>query len=243
MIMDKRIKHIRKGIKKRKTSRRPVKDTNDIPILPAIEEPYTGHVEVVPAKMFHFKKIYIRLIGATAIFVLSMFLLQTNITSLQKVSSITNKAIHDEFPFAKMNEWYVTNFGEPLSIIPVKKKTDDLVDVNILNDSEVVETFSENGNGLVLHMNENNDVRALERGVVIFAGNHKKYGKSVIIQHADDSITTFGQLSNIDVHLYEAVEKDALIAKGEKDKEIYVQVEKNNTFVDPLQVLEVDDVK
>src|SRR5699024_8558381 len=101
--------------------------------------------------------------------------------------------------------------------------------------------FSTNGQGMtVLATNEEN-VNAMQRGVIIFAGNDKDYGKTIVVQHANNSTTTYGQLKDVDVHTYETVEAGDRIGKASKAKVLYVQMELNNTYMHRLEVVQVDD--
>ncbi|HIV75443.1 MAG TPA: M23 family metallopeptidase [Candidatus Pseudogracilibacillus intestinigallinarum] len=245
--MDKRIKEIRRGIKKRKGMRRVQVqrvEQKPMPIFPTLEESYDGNVDVTPIAnkhMFRRQRLFRSFVGALTLFLLSVFLLQTNIQFFQPVAQFVHNGMKEEFPFAKVNEWYVSNFGSPLAIIPTKQMKDGTESGDFLTENEVIETFSTNGQGMtVLATNEEN-VNAMQRGVIIFAGNDKDYGKTIVVQHANNSTTTYGQLKDVDVHIYETVEAGDRIGKASKAKEVYVQMEKNNTYMDPLEVIQVDD--
>lgn len=87
-------------------------------------------------------------------------------------------------------------------------------------------------------------VAALSEGVVIFAGKKQDTDKTVIIQHADGSTSTYGFLSSIDVHLYQVVNSKQRLGEftPTTDNEmVYFAIEKDNEFVDPVQVIEVDE--
>src|SRR5699024_764933 len=128
--MDKRIKEIRRGIKKRKGMRRvQVKrvEQKPMPIFPTLEESYDGNVDVTliaNKHMFRRHRLFRSLVGALTLFLLSVFLLQTNIQFFQPVAQFVHNGMKEEFPFAKVNEWYVSNFGSPLAIIPTKQMKD-----------------------------------------------------------------------------------------------------------------------
>src|SRR5699024_4643715 len=116
----------------------------------------------------------------------------------------------DEFPFARVNEWYVTNFGFPQTFTPQgniqlgNEHPSGQLSLPVMG--HVVETFSMTGTGILISPQANTNVASLNRGVVIFAGNDAATGKTVVVQHADGSETTYGLLSSIDVHLYQIVE-------------------------------------
>src|SRR5690606_14987800 len=108
----------------------------------------------------------------------------------------------------------------------------------------VIETFQTNGKGITIAPTETTSVQALREGIVIFSGKKSETNKTIVIQHADKSTTTYGFLSSIDVHLYQIVDANQRIGEfnpTDANEVVYFSIEKNNEFVDPVQVIEVDD--
>jgi len=59
-----------------------------------------------------------------------------------------------------------------------------------------------------------------ESGIVVYIGEKEKYGNTIIIQRIDGIDEWYGNMSNINVKLYDYVEKGTII--GEVDKYLYL---------------------
>lgn len=254
--MDRGIRKVRKSIKQRKKNRE-IKNhltTQMLPIIASEEEKhgiepslydfnYTYDKKQV--RPLHKSAMFVKAIASLLLFFAAAFLLQTNMLVFEQPKKWINDALQEEFPFAKVNDWYVTTFGTPLAITPqgnIHLENDAMV---LPVSGEVVETFSANGSGIMISPKEKSVVSAMNRGVVIFAGNDKYTNKTIIIQHADNSETTYGFLSSIDVHPYQVVEANETIATFQptlENKQFYFSIEKDNQFIDPSQVIPVEDI-
>jgi stage IV sporulation protein FA len=172
---------------------------------------------------------------------------QINLPQLEEPKAWLTNALTEEFPFAKVNAWYQETFGSPLALLPeseseVKSNDKQAMPVN----GSVSESFQMNGTGIKITPEGKTAVTALKQGVVIFAGNDQKTKQTIIVQHPDDSQTTYGFLSNIDVHLYQHVSANQAIGQfdpSEENKSVYFSIEMDNQYIDPVQVIQVDDVE
>ncbi|MFD2133672.1 peptidoglycan DD-metalloendopeptidase family protein [Pseudogracilibacillus auburnensis] len=256
--MDRGVRKVRQSIKQRKKMRER-HDSSAQRLVPYIADDQEKHGFESPSynieptydkkteRKMQKSTMLIKVTASIVLFVGSAFLLQSNIPALQQPQKWAYNALQNEFPFAKVNEWYVTTFGTPLAITPQGNislgSDDNPMILPVIGD--VVETFSANGSGIMISPDEKTVVSAINRGVVIFAGNDKETNKTVIIQHADNSQTTYGFLSSIDVHLYQIVNPNQTIATfqpTEENEMVYFSIEKNNQFIDPSQVIPVDDI-
>ncbi|CDQ18136.1 stage IV sporulation protein FA [Halobacillus karajensis] len=152
--------------------------------------------------------------------------------------------MQEEFPFAKVTAWYSDRFGEPLEVIqPLEENGQEPLAMPV--NGTVTTPFQNDGKGIVLTTEDGSPVKAVREGTVIFAGNDPDSGKTVVLQHNDGSKTTYGYLSTIDVHLYEHVQsqKDLGSVKAEEGQqaEFFFAIEKDNTFLDPAQVIKVNE--
>ncbi|MBY7143258.1 M23 family metallopeptidase [Virgibacillus sp. NKC19-3] len=170
---------------------------------------------------------------------------QTDAAFLQKPKEWTSSALTDEFPFAKVNIWYQETFGSPLALTP----QNDQVAVSSNQEGlpvsgDVTETFQVNGTGIMIAPDETADVAALRDGVVVFAGNDRETNNTVVIQHADGSSSTYGHLSAVDVHLYQFVASNQRVGQFTPTAEsetVYFSIEQEDDYIDPVQVIQVDD--
>lgn len=257
--MDRGIQKVRQSIKRRKNQKRYSDhyEKNMLPLVMTDEEKHGFEQPVyhlqsssyskskrIPISRYH---LFVKAVIAIGLFVFCGFLFNTNEPRLERVEHFMYSALQEEFPFAQVNEWYISTFGSPLSFTPQGsiRLGDDSEEVITPVMGHVVETFATNGTGIMISPQAKTNVTAVNRGIVIFAGNDQTTGKTVIIQHADGSETTYGLLSSIDVHLYQIVEANQPIGTfqpTEENEVVYFAIEKNNKYIDPTQVIPVGDI-
>src|SRR5699024_4721633 len=112
------------------------------------------------------------------LFLGSALLLQSNVDFLSKPKSWATDVLKEEFPFARVNQWYQQTFGKPLAFNPQKGEVVSGADTLALPVSgNVTEDFEVNGSGIMIAPKEATAVSAWNEGVVIFAGNDNKTNK------------------------------------------------------------------
>ncbi|PAV27615.1 stage IV sporulation protein FA [Virgibacillus profundi] len=254
--MNKGVKKVRKSIVQRKKMRGlNAKDGSKKQIFPAFPEEEEKHgyfpiftdssmqgrdkSNIVPGFM-------LKGILAASLFLGAALLTEAEAEFLQKPKEWTGNVLTEEFPFAKVNLWYQETFGSPLAFTPQQNETIADGEAMLLPvNGNVTETFQANGKGILIAPEETADVSALRDGVIIFAGNDSETNKTVEVQHADGSISTYGYLSDVDVHLYQFVSGNQRIGKftpTAENETVYFSIEKDNDYFDPVQVIQVDDL-
>ena len=73
-------------------------------------------------------------------------------------------------------------------------------------------------------------VPSLESGIVVFVGEKEKYGNIVIIQSKDKVDYWYGNMDNLNIKLYDYVEKGNLL--GVADNYLYLLFQKNGEYLD-----------
>ena len=128
------------------------------------------------------------------------------------------------FSFAKVNETYEKWFGSSLPFSSIKSEA-ALVSSNKLeyNDSKVYK------DGVELSVS-NNYLPAIKNGIVIFKGNKKDYGNTVIIQQADGIELWYSNIKNIKVDMYDYVKKGDIL--GEVGEKVYLVFTKDGKKLD-----------
>lgn len=261
--MNKGVKQVRKAIMKRKKNQtaharinKPSVDRQIAAFLPEEEERhgfYPSITDINPDKNRSGKK-YPQFSGmilkgmlSVALFMGTAILWQSESAGdkFGLVKQWTNTAMTKEFPFAKVNQVYRETFGSPFSFRTQKvDKSDGANSSSIPVFGDISETFQENGHGVMIAPAGSAKVNSMEDGIVIFAGKDKDTRRTVIVQHADNSQSTYGYLSDIKVHLYQYVQKDEQLGEfkaGQKAKNVYFSIEKNNEYIDPMPVIKVND--
>ncbi len=256
--MNKAVQKVRQSIAKRNNMRRVIKSNQGrqqiIPPLPQEEEKH-GYYAVfqenqqpeTSAEQFSFVgQFFLKGVLAAILFFVVAILLQTNIPLLEKPKQWTSHAIQEEFPFASIHQWYQEAFGSPLAF---SLKTNDYVGDAEIDSLPVMgsvsQSFQSHGSGIMIDPEEFSSVSAWRDGIIVFAGNDRETNKTVVIQHADRSKTTYGFLSSIDVHLYQYVAKHQEIGTFDPNhdhRSVFFSIEKDQTYIDPIQVITVDDL-
>lgn len=188
---------------------------------------------------------------SSALFFTSAVLLNTNVMKDKGLPGWLHTQLTEDMPFAKMTAWYEGNFGAPLALldnqVPSTKPVSKMNGESALPVSgDVSETFQSNGMGIHIAPEGTATVHAANDGVVVFNGNDDQTKKTVVVQHADGSKSTYGKLSTINVHLYEHVRKDEVIGDftaSDEAREVFFSIEKNNEFIDPVSVEPVSGKK
>ncbi|MBP2077448.1 M23 family metallopeptidase [Oceanobacillus polygoni] len=254
--MDRDIKKVRKAIEQRKKVRGlPSGGGTTKQLLPSIPEAeekhgyysmFTHQEEVTSGNNRAVTSIAVKGILSAMLFFGTALLWQTDTTLLQKPREWTSQVMTNEFPFAKVNVWYKETFGRPLSLSPqpvLETNEEQLMALPV--NGNITETFQTNGTGIMITPEEKTNVTSIQEGVVIFAGNDRETNKTVTIQHADGTVTNYGNLSNIDVHLYQFIAGNQQIGSftpAADNETVFFSIEKNNDYVDPVQVIQVDEL-
>ncbi|MFD2759551.1 peptidoglycan DD-metalloendopeptidase family protein [Lentibacillus juripiscarius] len=182
---------------------------------------------------------------SAVLFFAAALLFESDTSLLSEPKQWTENALTEEFPFARVNQWYQETFGAPMALSSSDSQDGGAEEALAFPVSgSVSETFQANGTGVMLSPEGETNVSALQGGVVVFAGNDREMGKKVIVQHADNSKTIYGKLSSIDVHLYQFIDDGQSLGTfkpGSDNKNVYFAIEQNDAYIDPVQVIKVDD--
>lgn len=260
--MNKEVKDIRKSIEQRKKHQR-MRNDKELPskkinsVFPQEEEKH-GYYPVLPenadgqrdsTKRNKFVSgIFLKGVLATLLFFGAGLLYRVDYAGLQKPEEWTTTVLTKEFPFAKINQWYQQTFGEPLgfsseeAVNGMESQTDHALALPV--DGSVEESFQTNGSGIKIAPKQTEDVSVLRDGVVLFAGNDRETDKTVVVQHTDGSISTYGYLNSLDVHAYQHVgshQKLGEFVPDDTNENVFFSIEKDHEYVDPVQVIKVDD--
>jgi len=125
---------------------------------------------------------------------------------------------NETLSFTKINELYTKYFG---SIIPekVKEKT-----TPVFNDTSVFTNLEEYNDSYKATVSTN-AITYLESGIVVFAGNKEGLGETVIIQGVDGVDIWYSNLSNINLTLYDYVEKGSILGEVNNNEAILTFIE------------------
>lgn len=253
--MDKGVDQVRKSIERRRKMRqKPENESYSKHVYPPFptEEEKHGYFPSVTNNSTaenHGKKpkmtpIMVKGILSLLLFVGSAFVLQAKNDLFTFPKNWTNYAMTEEFPFARVHNWYQESFGSPMVFSPDEEDGTKTDTPSMPVDGSVTETFQTNGNGIKIKPEEATEVTSLRDGIVVFAGNDSDTDDTVIVQHADGSQSTYGYLDDLDVHVYQSITAGEELGafKPTDDREnIFFAIEEDNQYIDPVEVIKVDD--
>lgn len=141
-----------------------------------------------------------------------------------------NKKVKKYLYETNINFTYFTNIYNKYlgNIIPIK---------DIFNNTTLV--FNENikysdssiyKDGVKLKVEENYLVPVLEDGVVVFVGEKEGYKNTVIVQQEDNLYTWYGNVTNLNVKIYDHVKKGEFL--GQANKVLYLVFQGKDGFLD-----------
>jgi stage IV sporulation protein FA len=145
-----------------------------------------------------------------------------------------NKYIYnDSIKFTKINNWYQNKFGK---LIPKNTINTELV---FKNDNIYKNNYEKYYDGIKINDLKDNPVSILYGGIVVYIGNKDNYNNTVIIQGNDGIDYLYGNIENINVNLYDYLDKDTIIGNA-KDDYIYLVLEKEGKYLNYEEYLKKD---
>lgn len=189
-----------------------------------------------------------KLLAAACLFLLAAILFKNETETLDPARNFVKASMEKDFQFAAVSGWYEEQFGKPLAFLPFSDGTkesqsaSDNTDYALPASAKILEEFDDNGQRITIETGKDAAVEAMSEGFVRFAGKKDGFGNTVIIQHGDKSESWYGNLADINVNLYQYIEKGTSIGKAgdtEDDAKgsFYFAIKKDDDFIDPIQVI------
>ena len=159
------------------------------------------------------------------------------------VSQWVTGRLHEDFPFATVNVWYQEQFGSPLGFF-VEESRPPVPNQQVIPVNGVInQSYDLNGQGVMIETADQPEVYAIDQGVVLFAGNDRTTGKTVVIQHPDRTKSTYGFLADIDVRPYQFVQSSQQIGTTSSDTTVFFALQKGTDYLDPNEVISIDGLE
>ncbi len=127
--------------------------------------------------------------------------------------------------FTAINDWYEKEFGKVIPIdlnkgtTPVTKNSNDFLEATPYQ------------NGVSVKVSKDTALNALNSGIVVFIGEKENYGNVVIVQGIDGVDIWYGNITNVNLSLYDYVEKNSILGSS-SDDHIYFVIQKDNNYLD-----------
>ncbi len=162
--------------------------------------------------------------GFIAKLIVSAFL-AVSVLAMCKLSDNTKKLIKEElfqtdFNFSKINKLYKGIF----------EKADDKSKTVSLNNEINYTDYQTYKDGVSLKTKNGESASFLDSGIVVFIGEKEGYGNVLIVQQSNGVDVWYGNIDNINVNLYDYVNKNTSFATL-KDN-LYLVFQKNGEFLD-----------
>ena len=170
-----------------------------------------------------FKRFLSKLMITIIIFLLGMIIVKEN----PKFKTIIRKNVYEaSFKFNKTKKAYEKYFGNILSIDKISPTTKEVFAEKLhYSDSS---TYKD---GVKLKVSKNYMVPTLESGVVVFIGDKKDYGKTIVIEQTNGISTWYGNINTNNIKLYDYIEKGTLLGESINSK-LYLVFQKEGKFLD-----------
>lgn len=136
----------------------------------------------------------------------------------------------DSLEFTKINNWYQDNVGK---IIPELSENTALV---FSSDDLKKNSYANYLDGVKVDLDKNSPVSLLMGGIVVFIGEKEGYGYTLILQGNDGIDYWYGGITNLNVNLYDYLEKDTLIGETQ-DNFLYIVLQKEGKYINYEEIL------
>ena len=153
-------------------------------------------------------------------FVFVLLVLAISLMSETGRSYIKKYLLETNFEFSKINTLYNKYIG---------KLTDE--NTEVVSGNHLLEYTSKEkyNDGVKLTVSENYNVNLLESGIVVYIGEKEGYGNTIIIQQSNGIDAWYGNIENVDVKIYDYIEKGTII--GNANKTLYLVFQKNGEIL------------
>lgn len=258
--MRSRADDIRKRMERRKRERERMEKNINKNILWTEDEERYGYnrmssYEGKGEEGFHplFRKEYFlfKLLASACLFLIIAIMFKNSSGTFEPARNFVAKTMEKDFQFVAVANWYEDQFGKPLALFPIKEESDGKKEFSPKTEyalpasARILEDFQVNGQRITIETSKDAAVVAMSEGLVKFAGKKDGFGKTVIISHADNSESWYGNLEEINVNLMEYIEVGTEVGKSTAMEDglkgsFYFAIKKGDDFIDPIQVIPFD---
>jgi stage IV sporulation protein FA len=202
-----------------------------------------------PEEKFFRKDILIlQILGAFCIFLVVGILFKTQTPQFESARQFVKTSFEQEFEFATVANWYETQFGKPLALLPTTSNVaiddfeNDELDIAYAVPAvgKVTKSFDQDGKGVIVETMSNSNVEAAKSGMVRFVAEEENLGKTVIIKHYDGGESWYAMLDQVEVKLYDHIEvgsKIGTVSLEDNKGFYYFALKEGETFINPIDVI------
>ncbi|MDQ0269904.1 M23 family metallopeptidase [Cytobacillus purgationiresistens] len=198
--------------------------------------------------LFRKEVFFFKVLASACLFLIVAIMFKNESDSLAQARAYVEQTMEKSFQFAAVSKWYEDKFGTSFVLLPTKEK-EQVKESNhpgyaLPASAKILEEFEENGQRISIETNQGEMVAAMNEGLIEYAGEKEGFGKTVIIQHADQSQSWYGNLDEINVKVFEYIKKGTDVGQAASTEDgkglFYFAIKKGDEFVDPFQVIPFD---
>ena len=173
-----------------------------------------------------FKKVLFSYLIKTLLIIVIMLISLIYIRQNNTNKNIFKKMVYtNSISFARIYNIYNKYLGD---VIPFKNVKEDNTKI-VSSDKLTYNNINKKGNGYILKVGNEYAVPSISSGIVIEIKKDSKYKKLVSIQNKDGLVITYGYVENLNIKLYDYVEKGEII--GISNSNLYLIFKKDNKYV------------
>lgn len=239
-MMKRDVSQIRRSVAKRKAEKLRAIQNRSVSrsIQPTVKKTNSIHKQTEQTTPVFVKQV----IASGFVFLAVLFFNQFPPSSSQSSQWLTSQ-LREDFPFATVNVWYQEQFGSPLGFF-VEKDQELVPHQQVIPVNGVInQSYDLNGQGVMIETVDQPEIYAIDQGIVLFAGNDRTTGKTVVIQHPDRTKSTYGFLADIDVRPYQFIQASQQIGATSNDVPVFFALQKGTDYLDPVEVISVDELE
>ena len=169
----------------------------------------------------------IKLLIVFLVFITFTILVRSNVDIKNKVYKYV---YNTNISFASIKKLYNEHIG---NIIPFQNVFSEK---KVFNEKLEYISLSTYNKGVKLKLKENYAIPNIKGGIVIFVGEKENMGNTVIIQQSNGIDAWYGNLSTINLKLYDYVEDNMIVGEAKND-ELYLMFQKDGVDVSYKDVL------
>lgn len=185
----------------------------------------------VKKRSFTSKFLYSILVKSLIVVVLFLASLIYIKQSDKNKNNFKNIVYNNSLSFAKIYNVYKKYLGD---VIPFKNIFKDNTKL-VSNEKLTYNSISKKDNGYILSVSNNYTISSISSGIVIEKKEDSNYINIVTVQDKNGLNITYGILNNINVKLYDYVEKGEII--GQASDKLYLSFKKDNKYLSYEEVL------
>ena len=162
----------------------------------------------------------------TQVLIAIIFVLISTIYIYSSNKEIFKKNVFEKsLSFTTINSWYEKCFGSSLPL-DLQNNT-----ITVNNQNNFPNEVTKYQNGFQSNVSKNSAITAINSGIVVFIGEKENYGNVVIVQGIDGVDIWYGNITDVNLSLYDYVEKNGILGSAKEDH-IYFVFQKDGNYLD-----------